>query len=226
MADLARREENTLTLHEFDNGQKAELKTYSPVDVVLRSNKIEVHRNNEGTDAAAKIMAGYILQANALLAENQRMPLNQIVPVCKQLLDGVAWSLTFEELSNIILAGIQGTYGNLYRLDMPSIGRWITTYLREEQAAIYANKQQLREAQREASLNTMGEGHIRLFREVLKEDKPKAKVKPLDPDFWIKQLYKQRGPRLTFKLIMKKMNKGESLSDREVMFLEKWNVKR
>ncbi len=116
----------------FKNKTAVELKSYSNEHIVLNGQSIEAYRTSESFADCARIVGVYLLEANKLLNEKRRMPLAQIAPVAKQLLDGVAWNLNFEELSNIIKNGVSGSYGNFYYFDMSTIGTWINKYLKDE----------------------------------------------------------------------------------------------
>lgn len=154
----------------FKNKTTVELKSYSNEYIVLNGQSIEAYRACGSFADCARIVGLYLLEANNLLNEKRRMPLAQIAPVSKQLLDGLAWNLKFEELSNIIKNGVSGFYGNFYYFDMATIGTWINKYLKDERHLIFEDKEHYRERRRQTELDTMGDNHIELFKKILKRD--------------------------------------------------------
>lgn len=153
----------------FKNKTEVKLLGYSKEQIVLNGQSIEAYSNNEGVADCARIIGAYLLEANQLLNEKRRMPLAQIAPVSKQLLNGVAWNLKFEELSNIIKNGVSGFYGNFYYFDMATIGTWITKYLKDERHLIFEDKEVYRDKRRQNELDSMGDNHIKLFKKILKK---------------------------------------------------------
>jgi hypothetical protein len=151
----------------FKNKTAVELKSYSNEHIVLSGQSIEAYRMSESFADCARIVGRYLIEANQLLNEKRRMPLDQIAPVSKQLLDGLAWNLNFEELSNIIKNGVSGSYGNFYYFDMATIGTWINKYLKDERHLIFEDKEYYREKGRQNELHSMGENHIKLFKSMI-----------------------------------------------------------
>lgn len=158
----------------FKNDSKVELKSYSNEQVVLNGQSIEAYRMSSSFADCARIVGVYFLEANNLLNEKRRMPLAQIPLVSKQLLDGVAWNLNFEELSNIIKNGVSGFYGKFYYFDMATIGTWISKYLKDERHKIFEDKEYYREKRRQDELDSMGENHIKLFKKMLSVKKEES----------------------------------------------------
>lgn len=151
----------------FKNEIAVELKSYSNEHIVLSGQSIEAYRSSGSFADCARIVGVYLLEANKLLNEKRRMPLAQIAPVAKQLLDGVAWNLKFEELSNIIKNGVSGFYGNFYYFDMATIGIWINKYLKDERDLIFEDKEYYREKKRQNELDSMGDNHIKIYKEMI-----------------------------------------------------------
>ena len=167
MNEIEKHEPNQVV--KFHNGHTSELCHYSDKEVVLNSNRIETYRINQGLDRCIQIFSGYLLQANLLIGKDQRIPAMQVAAICKKLLDGPAWNLSFEELSNIISTGIVGGYGKIYRLDLPTIGGWINQYNEVQRKEIFERKYDYRDQRRNEELSTMEDNHIKLFKEILKK---------------------------------------------------------
>lgn len=148
-------------------GERPQLITYKPEQIVFSLNRLENIRIQKGELHLVAVVVRYLLQANMLVNPKMQMEVKAVPRIAKAIIDGPGWKLTAEELSNIFINGINGVYGKMYYFDYPTIAGWILKYLEKDRDAILGNKKQLQQERRRNELDEMGENHRRLFKEIV-----------------------------------------------------------
>jgi hypothetical protein len=171
-----------------------------------------------------------------VLSLGMNMSIAQVKILCQDIYE-VYSSDSVEDVQECLRRGRMGEYdfGHFKRdiLCMPLFRTWMSLHLEKKSKTredIITNRKHVIEkiapvtdeiakeylAKIKANLKAVIDGE--------KAIKPAFTKENID-SFWLKELNKVRKRRLLMKLIMKRVERGETLSTREVDFLAVWNIK-
>lgn len=175
----------------------------------------------------------------ALLKCTVALGINMSQAQIKMLVDDIYEVYSYESLEDIrecFKNARQGKYGfDMFKRDiisMPLVRFWMGLLLEEKAKARERIKREEKDQEKkpmEMASSENAQKYIDQMKAIVAKSKRekeenKKSVLPSNPDYWTERLKKDRGHRLVYRLICKKMNEGKELTKKELDWISSWNL--